>query len=70
MQAEVTEQSMERLMGQEMGTWLRPRVVPRPVWAADRAFVRAQRPTRESETSKRKSVRGLKEPIRKNLPQT
>jgi hypothetical protein len=46
----------------------RPRLLPRPDWAADRAMAARNGQPRD-QTSKRKSVRAWS-PIRKSLPQT
>jgi hypothetical protein len=73
MQAEVMEELKDRLMGllmgTLMGTWVTASLVPRPVWAADRALVRAQRPMRDANLEAKIGAR-LKEPIRKDMPQT
>src|SRR5262249_18952314 len=44
------------------------RLMPRPCWAADRAFVARSGQPRESKTSKRKSVRGFKSRSGKESP--
>jgi hypothetical protein len=52
------------------GDMERPRSIAAAVWAADRAFVRAQRATARPKTSKRKSVCGFKSRSGKEMPQT
>jgi hypothetical protein len=66
MEVRVTESEvMERLMGTfELASLS----VPRPVWAADRAFVRAQRATARKRNLEAKIGARPDEPIRKRCP--